>query len=154
WEVHLGLILVCLFVSCPALYALQIATLTLEEAFSVPPRVFPPSTDLWNNVQDLFTSGNFDMYIRNTLIVTFVVVVGKTALAMLAGMAFVYFNFPGKWFLFFFVLLTLLMPTEIIILPLFELMSNLRWGSENPRLAMTMPFLASAVGAFLFRQHF
>jgi sn-glycerol 3-phosphate transport system permease protein len=59
--------------------------------------------------------------------------------------------------LFFFVLLTLLMPTEIILGQLRRLMSvqfGLGWAETNPLLALTMPFLASAIGAFLFRQHF
>ncbi len=97
---------------------------------------------------------DFGRLISNTMIVTLVVVIGKTLLALLAGLAFVYFNFPGKWVLFFVVLLTLLMPTEIIIKPLRDLMVGLGWRQTNPKLALTMPFLASAIGAFLFRQHF
>lgn len=97
---------------------------------------------------------DFGRLIYNTTIVTLVVVIGKTLLALLAGLAFVYFRFPGKWVLFFIVLLTLLMPTEIIIKPLRDLMVDLGWRQSNPKLALTMPFLASAIGAFLFRQHF
>jgi sn-glycerol 3-phosphate transport system permease protein len=90
----------------------------------------------------------------NTTVVALIVVVGKTGLSLLAGLAFVYFRFPGKQVLFFVVLLTLLMPTEIILLPLFRMMAELEWGQSNPRLALTVPFLASATGVFLFRQHF
>lgn len=155
WGVHIALIVVCFILACPALYALQVATLTLDEAFAIPPQIFPPSTDLFQNIEDLFTGDSqFDQMLLNTTIIAVIVVIVKTALAMMAGLAFVYFNFPGKWFLFFFVLLTLLMPTEIILLPLFDLMADLQWGAESPRLALTMPFLAGAIGAFLFRQHF
>jgi sn-glycerol 3-phosphate transport system permease protein len=56
--------------------------------------------------------------------------------------------------LFFAILLTLLMPTEIILLPLFKMMSQVGWGQNYPQLALTIPFLATATGAFLFRQHF
>lgn len=97
---------------------------------------------------------NFGQLMLNTTIVTLVVVIGKTILALLAGLAFVYFKFRGKWILFFVVLLTLLMPTEIIIKPLRDLMVELGWRQANPKLALTMPFMASAIGAFLFRQHF
>jgi sn-glycerol 3-phosphate transport system permease protein len=97
---------------------------------------------------------NFGQLMYNTTIVTLVVVIGKTSLALLAGLAFVYFRFRGKWLLFFVVLLTLLMPTEIIIKPLRDLMVGLGWRQMNPKLALTMPFMASAIGAFLFRQHF
>lgn len=97
---------------------------------------------------------DFGKLIYNTAIVTLVVVIGKTTLALLAGLAFVYFRFRGKWLLFFVVLLTLLMPTEIIIKPLRDLMVELGWRQTNPKLTLTMPFMASAIGAFLFRQHF
>ena len=151
--IHVALIVICLILACPAIYALQVATLTLEEAFVVPPKLFPPSTDFFQNISDLFQQ-DFGHYIINTFIVALMVVIGKTAFAMLSGLAFVYFQFPGKWVLFFFVLLTLLMPTELILVPLQALVSELHWVRDTPELALTMPFMASAVGTFLFRQHF
>lgn len=154
YGIHLALIVVCLGMACPALYALQVSTLTLEEAFTIPPKLFPPSTDFANNVRTLFAGQHFSRLIANTLTVAMVVVIGKTAFAMLAGLAFVYFQFPGKWALFFFVLLTLLMPTELLLVPLSNLIADLQWAKDDPKLALTMPFLASALGVFLFRQHF
>jgi sn-glycerol 3-phosphate transport system permease protein len=140
--------------SFPAFFALQVATLTIQQAFISPPQMFPPGGDFIQNVTSLFTNQDFGRLLLNTTVVALVIVIGKTALALLAGLAFVYFHFPGKWVLFFFVLLTLLLPTEVILLPLFRMVSELQWVSTNPRLALTVPFLATATGAFLFRQHF
>jgi sn-glycerol 3-phosphate transport system permease protein len=155
YGIHIALILVCLILACPALYALQVSTLTLEEAFTVPPKLFPPSTDFGGNVQSLFEGQHFGRLILNTFSVALTVVIGKTFFAMLAGLAFVYFDFPGKWVLFFVILLTLLMPTELILVPLSDLIAELAWvGEGSPQLALTVPFMASAVGTFLFRQHF
>lgn len=154
WGVHIGLLLVCFLISLPALYALQVATLTIEAAFITPPKLFPPGNDFYKNIQTLFEQRDFARLIYNTTVVTLVVVITKTVLALLAGLAFVYFRFPGKWVLFFFILLTLLMPTEIILFPLFRLVAELEWIQTNPKLALTMPFIATAVGVFLFRQHF
>lgn len=150
---HIPLIIVCFLVAFPAIYALLISTMTRHQAFQYPPRLVPGS-DFMENVKLLVEAQQFDQLFLNTMVVALVVVIGKVVTSMLAGLAFVYFKFPGKWFLFFFVLLTLLMPTEIIIVPLFRLISKLQWAKTNPRLALTMPFLASATGAFLFRQHF
>ncbi len=100
------------------------------------------------------SSHDFARLIGNTVIVALVVVIGKTSLSLFAGFAFVYFKFPGKNIVFFFILLTLLMPTEIILTPLRTLMADLSWSADYPKLALTMPFLASAFGTFLFRQHF
>lgn len=156
WGVHIALTLICFIMLIPALYALQNATLTIEQAAFPPPKLFPPGQNLIPNIEVLFTQLNFGGLIVNTTVVSLIVVIGKTILAMLAGLVFVYFQFPGRTFLFFFILLTLLMPTEIILLPLFRMMgaNELGWGEQFPRLALTIPFLATATGAFLFRQHF
>lgn len=154
YGMHIALIIVCLIMACPALYAMQVATLTLTEAFAVPPKLFPPSSDFFANVESLFQDQNFGQFIINTFIVAIVVVIGKTVFAMLSGLAFVYFQFPGKWVLFFFILLTLLMPIELILYPLQALVSDLKWVRDTPQLALTMPFMAGAIGTFLFRQHF
>jgi len=154
WGTHIGLIIVCFIMCIPALYALQVATLTTNESFAIPPQLFPPSNDFDNNVNTLWNSLGFDRLILNTIIISMVVVIAKTVMAMVAGFIFVYYRFPGRIFLFFFVLLTLLLPTEIILQPLVGLMAELEWGRTSPRLVLTMPFLASAVGVFLFRQHF
>ena len=78
--------------------------------------------------------------------------IGKTVLSLLAGLAFVYFKFRGKWIVFFLVLVTLMMPTEVMILAMFRLVSGFGW--QDTMAAIVVPFLASATGAFLFRQHF
>ncbi|MBL8130409.1 MAG: carbohydrate ABC transporter permease [Anaerolineae bacterium] len=154
WGVHLALIAVCALVALPALYAVQMATLTFAQTMVAPPQVFPPGGDLLANLTALFQRQNFGTMLVNTTLVALVVALGKTSLGLLAALAFVYFRFPGKTVLFFAVLFTLLLPTEIILLPLFRMMSDLGWGEAHPRLALTVPFLATAAGTFLFRQHF
>ncbi len=148
--IHAILILTCFLLAVPVLYALLVATMTNIQFYGQPGRLLP-GNDLWNNIAVTFERG-LGQQILNTVFVALVVVVAKTVTSLLAGLAFVYFRFPGKWFLFFFVLLTLLMPTEIIIVPLFKIVSDLQWGDTF--LALTVPFFASATGAFLFRQHF
>lgn len=154
WGVHIALIAVCFMMCLPALYALQSATLSTQQSAFTPPQLFPPGASLLENISVLFSKLNFGSLILNTAVVSLVIVIGKTTLALLAGLAFVYFRFVGKTVLFFGILFTLLMPTEIILLPLFNMMSKVGWGQNYPQLALTVPFLATATGAFLFRQHF
>jgi sn-glycerol 3-phosphate transport system permease protein len=152
--VHAALIGISIFLALPLIYALVVATRTGAASYRPPSELLPPGGDFFNNIVTLFEERGFDHFITNTVVVTMVVMVGKTIFSMLAGLAFVFFRFPGKWVLFFLILLTLLLPTEIILLPLYNLVADLQWGSEYPQLALTVPFLASAAGAFLFRQHF
>jgi sn-glycerol 3-phosphate transport system permease protein len=148
--IHGALIFICFMTALPVIYAALVATITHTQFYGQPGRLMP-GDDLMNNIQVLFDRGLFQQ-MANTVFVALIVVVAKTVTSLLAGLAFVFFRFPGKWVLFFFVLLTLLMPTEIIIVPLFNIVSDFQWGDTF--MALTVPFFASATGAFLFRQHF
>src|SRR5690606_10822966 len=94
---HAALIFFCVMLAIPLLYAMLLSTFTQSQAFAYLPRIIP-GTDLGDNIRILFER-NFGRQILNTLFIAFVVVVVKTATSLLAGLAFVFFRFPGKWFL-------------------------------------------------------
>lgn len=149
WYIHLLLWIACLIVGFPLIYAFIVSTQTNAEVTSFQ---FTPGSAFWTNFEAVMVTRNLGQSMFNTTILAIVVTIGKTILSLLSGLAFVYFRFPGKWLVFGFVLLTLMMPTEILIIALFRLVSELGWG--NSFLAISVPFLASATGTFLFRQHF
>ncbi|MFV1962143.1 MAG: carbohydrate ABC transporter permease [Acidimicrobiia bacterium] len=133
----------------PLLYAVLISTQSNPEVYSFQ---FTPGTAFSSNFDDVWVQRNFSRAMWNSLQQSLWVTAGKTVLSLLAGLAFVYFKFRGKWIVFFFVLVTLMMPTEVMILAMFELVSGFGW--QDLMASITVPFLASATGAFLFRQHF
>ena len=176
WLTHLLLALACLFVMAPVLFAAIKAT--QSNAAVLTPSLLP-GRELLTNVEAVWVKAQLGMFIRNSLFIAFVVTLGKTVTALLAGLALVYFNFRGKSVVFILILLTLMLPTEVLIVPLFDLIAQrppaswaafwawfqnpatvllkpLRhgFGWSNSFLALTIPFLASATGIFLFRQHF
>ena len=175
WAIHLLLVLACLLVTAPIVFALIKATQTRAQVLS-PSLV--PGTMLFENVRDAWTGGNLGVYMRNSLVVAAAVTFGKTLLSLMAATALVFFNFPLKRFVFGAVLLTLLTPLEVLVLPLFDLVSQqppeswralwewvqnpanvilepiFGFGWANTYWAIIMPFLASATGVFLFHQHF
>ncbi|MBN1967686.1 MAG: carbohydrate ABC transporter permease [Anaerolineae bacterium] len=113
---------------------------------------FTPGSGLEYNWNVVFEQRHLEDYMLNSVIMTIAITVGKTIFSLLSGLAFVYFRFPGKWLVFGFVLITLMMPTEVLIIALFRYINRLGWA--NTYLALIVPFLASATGTFLFRQHF
>jgi sn-glycerol 3-phosphate transport system permease protein len=149
WHVHLLLMATCFVLCAPVLYALLAATQNNAQLFSFQ---LTPGESLARNFEVVWEARSLGRYMWNSTVVAVAITVGKTITALLAGLAFVYFRFPGKWFVFGFVLITLMMPTEISILALFRIVSGLGWNDST--LGLTVPFLASATGAFLFRQHF
>jgi len=149
WYVHLILIVACLLIGFPLFYAMLVGTQTNAEVFSYQ---FTPGSAFAANWDIVMNLAKLPRYMINSIFIAIAVTVGKTLLSLLAGLAFVYFRFPGKWLVFGFVLITLMMPTEILLIALFRFVNTLGWG--NSYVALIVPFLASATGAFLFRQHF
>jgi sn-glycerol 3-phosphate transport system permease protein len=149
WYVHVFLWFACLALGLPLLYAVIVGTQTNAQVYAYN---FFPGSALAANWDVVMNTRSLGSYMVNSTVIAIVVTIGKTVLSLLAGLAFVYFRFPGKWIVFGFVLLTLMMPTEVLVIALFRFVSSLGWG--NNYLALIVPFLASATGTFLFRQHF
>lgn len=134
-----------LLIASPLLFALIKATQASNDVIS--PRLIPGG-DFINNVRSVWTDANLGRYMINSLIVATSVTIGKTLLSVLAALAFVYFRFPLKSLAFALVLFTLMLPTELLIVALFDLVGQ-TLGWANSYLAIIVPFLASATGTFL-----
>lgn len=149
WYTHLLLVATVCVIGFPLIYAIVVATQSNTEFFS---RQLTPGSSLGDNFDVVWRQRDLGSYMTNSIVQAVIITIGKTITAMLAGLAFVHFDFRAKWFVFWFVLVTLMMPTEISIIALFQIVGDLGWS--NSMLGLTVPFLASATGAFLFRQHF
>jgi len=149
WYAHIILSISCLILGIPLFYSIIVATQNNADVYSY---TFTFGDSLQENWKMVFEMRGLHEYMLNSVIMTVAITVGKTVFSLLAGLAFVYFRFPGKWLVFGFVLITLMMPTEVFIIALFRYINRLGWA--NTYLALIVPFLASATGAFLFRQHF
>jgi len=149
WPYHIGLTITALIIAFPLLYAMLVATQTNAETYSFQ---FTPGSAFWSNFNAVWVKRDFAGAMMNSLQQAILVTTGKTILSLLAGLAFVYFKFRGKWIVFGLVLITLMMPTEVMILAMFRLVGGFGW--QDTMAALVVPFLASATGAFLFRQHF
>ncbi|NOZ49919.1 MAG: carbohydrate ABC transporter permease [Chloroflexi bacterium] len=152
---HIVLIIIVFLVLAPVLFALAKSTQTRAEVYHFPPKLGPGTAGILN-YKTVWYQFDLGLYIKNTLLVAGIVMFFKTLFSMTAGLGLVYFDFPFKEWVFYFILFTLMMPTEIMIVALFNLVSDIarQFGVENSYAVLTVPFLASATGVFLFRQHF
>jgi sn-glycerol 3-phosphate transport system permease protein len=147
---HVILSLAVLIVASPLIFALIKAT---QSSAQVTGPSLLPGLNVLANVRAAWQGAGLGHYMVNSAIVAVCVTVGKTVLSLLAALAFVYFRFPLKGLLFALVLFTLMLPTELLIVALFDVVSgSLRWA--NSYAAIIVPFVASATGVLLFRQHF
>jgi ABC-type glycerol-3-phosphate transport system permease component len=84
--------------------------------------------------------------------VTVSVIVLQTGLASLAAYAFSKLRFPGREAIFLLFLATMMVPTQVIVVPVFIMLSAARMLDGYG--ALILPFAASAFGTFLLRQSF
>lgn len=149
--IHFALIGAVLVIAAPIILALIFSTQTPAQIFQYPPQ-FTFGTAMAENYLTAWRDFSLGNYMANSFFISIVVTAGKTVFSFAAAMVLVYFRFPLRNWTFVFILLTLMMPTEIIIVSLYELVTGLGWS--NSYAALIVPFLASATGTFLFRQHF
>lgn len=100
----------------------------------------------------LFTNGgNYFIWYRNSMVVT----VLQTALALLlsswVGYGFAMYEFKGKNFFFMLVLLVMMVPTEVILLPLYRLIVNMKL--INTTTGIILPYIVLPMLVFFFRQY-
>lgn len=97
----------------------------------------------------VFQVDNFERYIFNSVFVAVAGVILTLAVCSLAGYAFAKMEFKGnnKWFIF--LVLTLIVPSEVIIVPLFLIARGLGWLNMYRALILPLP---TAFGVFIMRQ--
>lgn len=88
----------------------------------------------------------------NSVIVTGVILFGNLAFNTMAGYALARIRFPGNVPLFGLVLAIMMVPPQILFVPIFIMVAKLTW--LNSYMALTIPFLVNPFGAFLMRQYF
>ncbi len=88
----------------------------------------------------------------NSLVMAFVIAVGKIGISIVSAYAVAFFSFPGRMFFFWMIFVTLMLPVEVRIIPTYKVVSDL--GMINTYAGLTVPLIASATATLLFRQVF
>ncbi|MBF6596410.1 MAG: carbohydrate ABC transporter permease [Thermaceae bacterium] len=147
--VHLVLIVAVLLVGFPLIFAIIKATQTGGQVLSP---YLGLGDALGKNLLTAWSGAGLGLYIRNSFVVAVGITVLKVVTSTLAAMVLVYFRIPAKGVLFVLILLTLMLPSDLLVVALFDLVNKLGWA--NTYQAVVVPFAASATGIFLLRQHF
>ena len=149
WWYHAFLLGAIVLIGLPLFYALMMSTQSLGETLTKP---LAPGGSLTENLERVLASRLHHSF-ANSIAASLTIAGGKTILSLLAGLAFAFFSFRGKWFAFAAILFTLMMPGEVLVISLFRVVSG-TLGLGNSFAGLVAPSLASAAGTFLFRQHF
>jgi multiple sugar transport system permease protein len=148
---HLLLLAVALLFTAPLLYALGTSLKPQDEVFTAPPTLIG-SELRWNNYIEAFQFAPFARYFFNSFLVAIIGTAVVVAASSLSAFAFARLRFPGRELLFVLFLGTLMVPQEVLIVPMYWLMQTLGWVDSYQ--ALILPFAFTAFGTFLLRQFF
>jgi multiple sugar transport system permease protein len=126
----------------------------ISQVFAFPPPLWPSDGTL-QPYRDALTLQPFVQQYWNSLYIAVLVTVGTIAVSSMAGYAFARIRFPGANVLFVVVLLGLLVPSEVTIVPLFQLVNRLGLIDTHwPLVVIPVLGAPSVLATFIMRQFF
>lgn len=149
WHIHLPLLFLIGLVVFPLVMVMMMSTQSIEQ---IRANQITLGTQVIDNYATALFDEGFLSYWQTSFIMSTLIAVGKVSLALTAAMALVYYDFPFQRVLLMVLLLALLLPIPVLIVPMFELMSDL--GQTNTMFALVVPYLASPTALLLLYQHF
>ena len=148
---HICVVFAAFIFAIPLIYAVFQALKPNDQIFSMPPSLIGDEVR-WSNFVEVFSYGPFWTYIGNSFMVaiggSLVVIIVSTT----AGYAFGRLRWKGRDAVFVVFLITLMVPQEVLVVPMFQLMQWFGW--VNTPQALILPFAFTAFGTFLMRQFF
>ncbi|WP_343074398.1 carbohydrate ABC transporter permease [Phytoactinopolyspora limicola] len=136
----------------PIIWAFLMATRDNRSAYQVPPPLLPGG-DFADNVSRVLDAEN-GIFLRglvNSAIVAGIITISVVFFSSMAGFAFAKLHFRGRTGLMLFIIATMMVPTQLAIVPLYLIMIRLDWTDTLQ--AVIVPFLVNGFGVFLMRQY-
>jgi multiple sugar transport system permease protein len=153
--VWLFLIIAALFILAPFVFMFTASAMPANDIMKMPYRWIPKGfywQNFWQGIRG--NDGSF-IYLRNilnSLIVASTVTATTVILSALTGFGLAKYHFKGRYFVFMMILATMMIPFEVIMIPLYLIVTKL--GFQNSYPGLITPFLVSAFGIFLMRQYY
>ena len=147
---HALLILLALLVLFPVIWIVLSSFKPQNELFRQPLSLLPRAFTLQNYSQAL-SQGNFLRYFGNSLFVSVTSTLLAVLINVMAGYALAKYIFPGRDLIFTLMLSTLMIPLQVIMIPIFLQLKN--FGLLNTLWGLIIPPAATPTGIFLARQY-
>jgi multiple sugar transport system permease protein len=149
--VYLLLLVIAGLIAAPFLWGISSAFKDQNGIYAATP-AWIPSPAVWDNFVTAWTTLPFGNFFVNSLKVAGLITAGQLFTCTLAAYAFARLRFPGRDLIFGVYLSSLMVPSQVTIIPLYILMKHL--GLVDNHLSLILPALASAFGTFFLRQFF
>jgi ABC-type glycerol-3-phosphate transport system permease component len=146
-----GMLFVGIAMSLPFLWMVSTALMPLKEVFVYPPH-FVTLHPQWGNWIKAWNYRPMGQYLFNTVIVAGFIVLGQVTTASLAAYALARLRFRGMKFVFWTIMMTLMVPTQVTFIPLFLIIKDAGWMDSYT--GLIAPFVGSAFATFWLYQAF
>ena len=145
------LVIGALVLAGPFVWEVLTSFKSLTEIAEIPPTILPAS---WRtaNYRDVFAGLPFATMFVNSAVNAVARTLAQLLLCSMAAYAFARIEFPGRKILFGIFLSVLLVPTQLLVIPQYQIIENLHLLNTLP--ALFLPGMFSAFGTFLLRQFF
>ena len=146
------LIIMSLIILFPFVWLVTSSLKNEFQYYSIPIQ-WIPNPIMWSNYVDVFATYNFFHYIFNSVWLAVYSMIASTFVSALVAYGFARFRFPGRTAWFIVLLATMMIPSQILIIALYNTFKNLGW--IDTFLPLMVPKLfGDAFSIFLFRQFF
>jgi len=142
---------VALFMLVPFFWSFSTSVKTAGEVFEYPPKWIPQSIH-WENYSQVWEIAPFGQYLLNSTVVSVMVTILTLLTASLAAYAFARLKFRGRDFIFMLYLGTMMIPSQVTMIPNFIFIKLLGWTDTYT--GLILPNVFTALGVFLLRQFF
>lgn len=158
---HIVLIAMCIPFAMPLLWMVSTSLKTDEQIFPQEKEASTPFTlkklipnpVKWDNYPESLNTVPFGVYLRNTLMLCVLNVIGAVLSSAIVAYGFARINFPGREWLFILMISTMALPSQVTMIPVFMLFRELGWyGTFLPLIVPA--FFGNPFFIFLLRQFF
>jgi len=148
----IGLIGLALLMLLPLIWLLTTSLKGVNENIFASPPILLPAKPSLQAYQRLFAANPMGTYLLNSTIVSGVAVLANLLFCSLAAYPLARLRFAGRGLVLALVVATILIPFQVVMIPLYLLMVQI--GLRNSLWALILPQAATAFGIFLLRQSF
>ncbi len=135
----------------PFLWMVLASLKSRDDLYARPLRIFPTKL-VWNNYTRAFNEVPFVRFFLNSFVTTAATTIIKVVLGVTTAYALVFLRFPARRLVFWFVVASLMVPFEVVLIPNYVTTAKLGW--LNSWLGIVIPTAGVAFGAFLLHQTF
>jgi multiple sugar transport system permease protein len=137
----------------PFLWLVSTSLKEQAQIFLYPPQWIPDPV-AWRNYPEALTALPFGRFVRNTVLITAITMVGVLLTSSLCAYGFARLRFPGRDAIFMVLLSTLMLPYAVTLIPQYVMFTYLGWVDTYLPLTVPVWFGGGVFNIFLLRQFF